>query len=99
MCVGAGRDAAHSASSRREHSATRSLSASTPPRSLTLTLRASRARPLAANDLANSFGTVASSRALKMWQIVILAGICEFLGAVLLCVPAESAVDSERAVA
>lgn len=49
---------------------------------------------IGSNDLANSFGTVASSRALKMWQIVILAGICEFLGAVLLGAGVTSTVKS-----
>nr|CCC89257.1 putative phosphate-repressible phosphate permease [Trypanosoma congolense IL3000] len=36
------------------------------------------------NDLANSFGTTYGSRVLKLWQIVILASICEFVGAIAL---------------
>lgn len=36
-----------------------------------------------ANDVANSFASSVSSRSLRYWQAMILAGICEFLGAVL----------------
>ncbi len=38
---------------------------------------------IGANDVANSFATSVSSRALKYWQAMVLGGICEFLGAVL----------------
>ncbi|KAM3162328.1 Phosphate transporter [Lachancea thermotolerans] len=38
---------------------------------------------IGANDVANSFASAISSRSLKYWQAMILAGLCEFLGAVL----------------
>lgn len=38
---------------------------------------------IGANDVANSFASSISSRSLKYWQAMIIAGICEFLGAVL----------------
>lgn len=38
---------------------------------------------IGANDVANSFSSSISSRSLKYWQAMVLAGICEFLGAVL----------------
>ncbi|CAH2355039.1 phosphate permease Pho89p [[Candida] railenensis] len=38
---------------------------------------------IGANDVANSFASSVSSRSLKYWQAMVLAGICEFLGAVL----------------
>lgn len=38
---------------------------------------------IGANDVSNSFASSISSRSLKYWQAMILAGICEFLGAVL----------------
>lgn len=38
---------------------------------------------IGANDIANSFASSVSSRALKYWQAMIMAAICEFLGAVL----------------
>lgn len=38
---------------------------------------------IGANDVANSFASSVSSRALKYWQAMVLAAICEFLGAVL----------------
>ncbi|SCU98878.1 LAMI_0F16578g1_1 [Lachancea mirantina] len=38
---------------------------------------------IGANDVANSFASSISSRSLKYWQAMILAGLCEFLGAVL----------------
>lgn len=38
---------------------------------------------IGANDVSNSFASSVSSRSLKYWQAMILAAICEFLGAVL----------------
>lgn len=38
---------------------------------------------IGANDVANSFSSSISSRSLKYWQAMVLAAICEFLGAVL----------------
>lgn len=38
---------------------------------------------IGANDVANSFASSISSRSLKYWQAMVLAGICEFLGSVL----------------
>lgn len=38
---------------------------------------------IGANDVANSFASSVSSRSLRYWQAMLLAGICEFLGAVL----------------
>ncbi|KAH3675938.1 hypothetical protein WICMUC_002234 [Wickerhamomyces mucosus] len=38
---------------------------------------------IGANDVSNSFASSVSSRSLKYWQAMILAGIMEFLGAVL----------------
>lgn len=38
---------------------------------------------IGANDVANSFSSSVSSRSLKYWQAMILAAVCEFLGAVL----------------
>lgn len=38
---------------------------------------------IGANDVANSFASSISSRSLKYWQAMILAALCEFLGAVL----------------
>lgn len=38
---------------------------------------------IGANDVANSFASSISSRSLKYWQAMVLAGICEFLGTVL----------------
>lgn len=38
---------------------------------------------IGANDVANSFASSVSSRSLRYWQAMVLAGICEFLGAVL----------------
>ncbi|SCV05184.1 LANO_0H01904g1_1 [Lachancea nothofagi CBS 11611] len=38
---------------------------------------------IGANDVANSFASAISSRSLEYWQAMVLAGLCEFLGAVL----------------
>lgn len=38
---------------------------------------------IGANDVANSFASSVSSRSLRYWQAMILAALCEFLGAVL----------------
>lgn len=38
---------------------------------------------IGANDVSNSFASSISSRSLKYWQAMVLAAICEFLGAVL----------------
>lgn len=38
---------------------------------------------IGANDVANSFASSISSRSLKYWQAMILAAICELLGAIL----------------
>lgn len=38
---------------------------------------------IGANDVANSFASSVSSRSLKYWQAMMLAALCEFLGAVL----------------
>lgn len=39
---------------------------------------------IGANDMANSFGTVYGSKVLNKWQIVALASVCEFTGAMVL---------------
>ncbi|KAH9250903.1 hypothetical protein BASA81_011291 [Batrachochytrium salamandrivorans] len=39
---------------------------------------------IGANDVANSFATSVGARTLKMWQAIIIAGLCEFFGAYLL---------------
>ncbi|KAK9820365.1 hypothetical protein WJX72_009500 [[Myrmecia] bisecta] len=39
---------------------------------------------IGANDVANSFATSVASRAISLRQCVVIAGICEFLGAVLM---------------
>ncbi|KAH9254892.1 hypothetical protein BASA81_007142 [Batrachochytrium salamandrivorans] len=39
---------------------------------------------IGANDVANSFATSVGSGTLKMWQTIIIAGLCEFFGAYLL---------------
>ncbi|QID84460.1 Na+/Pi symporter [Saccharomyces pastorianus] len=38
---------------------------------------------IGANDVTNSFASSVSSKSLKYWQAMVLAGLCEFLGAVL----------------
>lgn len=39
---------------------------------------------IGANDLANSFGSSVGTKALRMWQAVLIAAVCEFSGALLL---------------
>ncbi|KAK2075849.1 hypothetical protein QBZ16_001590 [Prototheca wickerhamii] len=49
---------------------------------------------IGANDMANSFATTVASRALTLGQVVILAGIMEFAGAVLLGAGVTSTIKS-----
>ena len=54
---------------------------------------------IGANDVANSMADAVGSKALSIKQAVILAGICEFAGAVLVVVAAllEGARDEQDA--
>jgi sodium-dependent phosphate transporter len=49
---------------------------------------------IGANDMANSFATTIGSKALSLGAVVVLAGICEFLGAVLLGSSVTSTIKS-----
>lgn len=49
---------------------------------------------IGANDLANSFGSSVGTKAIKMWQAVIIAGFCEFLGAFFLGASVTDTVKS-----
>jgi sodium-dependent phosphate transporter len=49
---------------------------------------------IGANDMANSFGTTLGSRALTLGMVVVVAGICEFLGACLLGASVTSTIKS-----
>ncbi|CCD19711.1 phosphate-repressible phosphate permease, putative [Trypanosoma vivax Y486] len=46
------------------------------------------------NDLANAFGTTYGARIMKLWQIVLLASICEFVGAVALGAEVTSTISN-----
>lgn len=50
---------------------------------------------IGANDVANSFASSVSSRSLKYWQAMLLAGICEFLGAVLVGSKVSTAIRNK----
>jgi sodium-dependent phosphate transporter len=49
---------------------------------------------IGANDMANSFATTLGSRALSLGMVVVVAAICEFLGAVLLGASVTSTIKS-----
>ncbi len=49
---------------------------------------------IGANDLANSFGSSVGTKALTMWQCVIIASVCEFCGALFLGASVTNTIKS-----
>lgn len=49
---------------------------------------------IGANDVANSFAATVGSKTLKLWHALLIAGVCEFLGAYLLGSRVTSTIKS-----